>query len=92
VSWSYFSAVQYILGVRPELDGLRIDPCIASSWPGFEMERVFRGKKITIKVTNPDKKSRGVKQLIVGGKAIQGNLLPLDSLKDGLVVEAKLEG
>jgi cellobiose phosphorylase len=92
VSWSYFSAVQYILGIRPEVDGLRIDPCVPAGWPEFEMERVFRGKKITIKVTNPDKKNRGVKQLVVGGKAMQGNLLPLDALRDGLVVEAKLEG
>jgi cellobiose phosphorylase len=92
VSWSYFAAVQYILGVRPEIDGLRIDPCIPTTWPDFEMERVFRGKKITIKVQNPERKSRGVKQLIVGGKAMQGNLLPLEALKDGLVVEAKLEG
>ena len=92
VSWSYFAAVQYILGIRPEVDGLRIDPCIPSSWPDFEMERVFRGKRITIRVQNPERKTRGVKQLIVGGKAMQGNLLPLESLKDGLVVEAKLEG
>ena len=92
VSWSYFSAVQYILGVRPEVDGLRIDPCIPTSWPDFEMERVFRGKKITIKVSNPERKSRGVKQLVVGGKALPGNLLPLDALKDGLVIEVKLEG
>jgi hypothetical protein len=33
-----------------------------------------------------------VKQLVVGGKAMPGNLLPLEALKDGLVVEAKLEG
>ena len=56
------------------------------------MERVFRGKRITIRVQNPERKSKGVKQLVVGGKAMQGNLLPLEALKDGLVVEAKLEG
>jgi N,N'-diacetylchitobiose phosphorylase len=92
VSWSYFVALQSILGVRPELDGLRIDPCIPTSWPGFEFERVFRGKRITIKVSNPNKKSRGVKSLVVNGKSIPGNLLPLAELTDGAVVEARIEG
>jgi N,N'-diacetylchitobiose phosphorylase len=92
VSWSYFVALQSVLGIRPEYDGLRIDPCIPTTWPGYEMERVFRGKKLTIKVTNPNKLSKGVKRLLVNGKAIEGNLLPLSALADGLVVEAKIEG
>ena len=92
VSWSYFVALQSVLGIRPELDGLRIDPCIPTSWPGFDCERIFRGKRISIKVTNPNQKCRGVRKLVVGGKTIDGNLLPLSELKDGVVVEAKLEG
>jgi N,N'-diacetylchitobiose phosphorylase len=92
VSWSYFVAVQSILGIRPELDGLRIDPCIPSSWPGFECEREFRGKRITIKVTNPNKKCRGVTSLTVDGKKVSGNVLPLALLADGAVVEARLDG
>ncbi|HWP05581.1 MAG TPA: glycosyl transferase, partial [Polyangiaceae bacterium] len=92
VSWSYFVALQSILGIRPELDGLRIDPCIPAAWPGFECEREFRGKRISIKITNPAKKCRGVTSLTVNGKKISGNLLPLAELKDGAVVEARLEG
>ena len=92
VAWSYFSAVQYILGIRPEPDGLRIDPCIPSSWPGFEMRRVFRGKQLIIKVSNPASRCRGVRRLNLGGKVIEGNLLPLDEIEDGVVVEAVVEG
>jgi cellobiose phosphorylase len=92
VSWSYFAALQSVLGIRPEIDGLRIDPCIPSSWPGYEMERVFRDKKLMIRVTNPNKKCRGVKSLSVNGKSIPGNLLPLAEVKDGAVIEARLEG
>ncbi len=91
VSWSYFVALQSILGVRPELDGLRIDPCIPRAWPGFEMRRVFRDKTLQIRITNPSQLSRGVKRLRVGGEVVEGNLLPLALLKDGLVVEAELE-
>ncbi len=91
-SWSYHSAVQYILGVRPEVNGLRIDPCIPSDWPGFEMQREFRGKMVTIKVTNPNKKNRGVTRLLIDGAPSDGSLAPLSKLKDGSVVEAEIGG
>jgi N,N'-diacetylchitobiose phosphorylase len=89
-SWSYFTAVQYILGVRPEIDGLRIDPCILRSWPGFEMVRVFRGHRLRIKVTNPSGHSRGVSMLKVNGKRVEGNLVPIAQLDDDALIEAEL--
>jgi cellobiose phosphorylase len=92
VSWSYFVALQSILGIRPEIDGLRIDPCIPSTWPGFELERTFRGKTIKLSVKNPNKKCRGVKELKVAGKVIAGNLLGLSELVDGVTVEVTLAG
>ena len=51
--WSYFASTHYILGVRPSYDGLVIDPCIPSSWDGFEMARRFRGRDVHIVVKNP---------------------------------------
>jgi N,N'-diacetylchitobiose phosphorylase len=89
-SWSLFVAVQSILGIVPELDGLRIDPCIPKHWPRFEVKRVFRGKQIQIRVENPSSVSRGVRQLRVDGKVVSGNVLPLAALRDGLVVEVTL--
>jgi cellobiose phosphorylase len=91
-SWSLFVAVQSILGIVPELDGLRIDPCIPRSWPGFQVERQFRGKKLSISVENPKGLSKGVKRLKVDGKEIAGNLLPLSALRDGLRVQVVIEG
>jgi len=84
--------VQYILGIRPEIDGLRIDPCIPKAWPGFEMRRDFRGRKITIKIANPSGKCKGIRNLKVNGKIIPGNLLPISELTDGAVIEARIEG
>ncbi len=80
-SWSYYAPTQYILGIRPELEGLRIDPCIPSKWKGFKAERIFRGKKISLTVKNPDAVSKGVKKLILNGEEICGNLLPVNKLK-----------
>ena len=57
--WAYFAATHYILGVRPTYDGLIIDPCIPASWDGFEMDRIFRGKKVHISVKNPSHIQKG---------------------------------
>lgn len=91
VAWSYHAAVQYILGVRPEYDGLRIDPCIPSSWSGFEMKRLWRGRWITIKVSNPTHKCRGVRSLRVNGQVLSDNFVPLSKLVNGAVIEACIE-
>jgi cellobiose phosphorylase len=77
-AWSYFSATQYILGIKPELDGLRIDPCIPSGWDEFSASRRFRGKLFEIKVHNPEHVCRGVNKVLVDGKDFEGNLIPVD--------------
>ena len=89
-SWSHHAALQWILGVRPEIDGLRIDPCIPKAWPGFKMTRNFRGRTLKIEVRNPAGVCKGVKTLTVGGKAITGNFIPLVRLKDGAKIVATL--
>ncbi|MFN2181098.1 MAG: GH36-type glycosyl hydrolase domain-containing protein, partial [Candidatus Promineifilaceae bacterium] len=89
-AWSYYSATQYILGLRPELDGLRIDPCIPAEWPGFSVRRRFRGKMIEIQVKNPDRVCRGVKSLVLNGRLLSDNLLPADMLLKNNEVEVIL--
>lgn len=84
-AWTYFAATHYVLGIRPELDGLRLDPCIPSTWKGFTAERLFRGKRLRIVVENPDGVQRGVRKLrLDDGTVIIGNLLPADRLRDGM--------
>ncbi|MCC5845494.1 MAG: N,N'-diacetylchitobiose phosphorylase [Verrucomicrobia bacterium] len=86
-AWSYFAATQYILGLRPEAGGLRIDPCISSEWTSFTMERTFRGKRIRIVVENPDGCQHGVRALkLETGEVIEDSLLPLDRMVDGMTV------
>lgn len=80
-AWAYFSAAQYILGIRPDYKGLVIDPCIPDTWEGFTAERLFRGKKIEIEVRNPNKVCRGIKQLSINGMVLNGNLVPSDKLE-----------
>ena len=77
-AWGYFSATHYILGIRPEADGLRIDPCIPSAWSGFSATRRFRGRLIRIVVHNPQGVCKGVIKMSVDGKDVPGNLIPVD--------------
>lgn len=86
-AWAYFSATQYILGLRPEPDGLRIDPCIPSTWAGFKATRRFRGRTIQIEVSNPDGVCHGVRSLVLNGETLEGNLLPAEKLGEHNRVE-----
>ena len=76
-SWTLYAGTQYILGIRPQYDGLEIDPCIAADWDGFTVTRKFRGDVYDITVKNPDHVMKGVKSVTVDGKAIEGNVLPV---------------
>jgi cellobiose phosphorylase len=81
-AWAYFSATHYILGLQPEIDGLRIDPCIPSTWDGFKAARRFRGQVIQVDVQNPEGVCRGVKSLKLNGEKLADNLVPADMLGD----------
>jgi cellobiose phosphorylase len=72
-AWNYLAVTQWILGIRPEFDGLRIDPCIPPEWDDFSVERIFRGCRLNITVRNPQHVSRGVTRVIVDGVKIEGS-------------------
>ena len=80
-AWNYFAITQWILGIKPEYDGLSVNPCIPSEWNGFEIKRVYRGDTYNIKVINSDHVSKGVKSIKVDGKIIDKKILPV--FKDG---------
>ncbi|NLP35425.1 MAG: N,N'-diacetylchitobiose phosphorylase [Clostridiales bacterium] len=65
--WAYFSATRYLLGIRPELDSLRIDPCIPAEWEKFTVRREWRGAFYNITVLNPDKVMKGVQSIQLNG-------------------------
>ncbi len=75
-SWNYYTITQYILGIRPSYKGLIIDPCIPSEWKIFKITRQFRGAIYEITINNPDGTMKGVKQISIDGKNIEGNMIP----------------
>ncbi|MBD3391287.1 MAG: glycosyl transferase [Chitinivibrionales bacterium] len=76
-SWAFQAAVKYILGIRPEHEGLRIDPCIPAAWEGFTAVRRFRNAQYNIEVRNPRHVSKGVRSVTVDGSVLRDNLVPL---------------
>ncbi len=74
-AWNYVAITQWILGIRPTLDGLEVSPVLPSTWGGFDAVRRFRGVRYAIHVerTGP---GQGV-QLEVDGRSLPGTIIPI---------------
>ncbi len=76
-SWNFVAISQYILGVKPDYNGLMIDPAIPADWDGYELRREFRGDIFHVEVKNPDHICKGVAKMVVDGKEQSGNIIPV---------------
>ena len=76
-AWTLVAITQWILGIRPDHDGLRIDPCLPESWRGFTAERRFRGSLYRVDVRKQPGVGGRVRSLTVDGAQVDGNLVPL---------------
>ena len=74
-SWTYVAGTQWLLGIRPTYEGLRISPVIPPTWEGFSARRVFRGVTYHIQVSRAGVGNRV--SLSVDGQPITGNVVPL---------------
>jgi cellobiose phosphorylase len=74
-AWNFVALTQWILGIRPEYDGLRIDPCIPSDWSELSVRRSYRGAVYNITVRNPQAVCRGVRELTLNGEPLDTNLI-----------------
>jgi cellobiose phosphorylase len=89
-SWSLVSVTQWLLGIRPEHDGLRIDPCLPASWPGFTARRHFRGATYDIRVHKDVGAVGRVGSLVVDGTAMAGTVVPVAPAGAVVLVEARI--
>lgn len=86
-SWSYYAITRYVLGIRPDYDGLKIDPCIPAEWDGFEVSRRFRDNNFDITVKNTNSSQKGIKEITINGEKIEGNTIPVNKMKEENKVE-----
>ena len=81
-AWNFVAISQWILGIRAEHDGLRIDPVLPADWEGFKATRRFRGATYAITVNKPKGATGRVTRLSIDGRSIEGSLVPLPTRPD----------
>lgn len=74
--------VEGILGLRPDMDGIKISPSIPGNWKHLEIEKDFRGKHLHITVENPQGRESGFDRLILNGETLGQNYIPASLLKE----------
>ena len=77
-AWTFTCMSQYILGIQPSLDGLRIDPCIPDQLEHYTVDRLYRGVHYHITIDNHAHAEKGVSSMTVDGAPVAGNVIPLD--------------
>jgi N,N'-diacetylchitobiose phosphorylase len=89
--WMYTAATKYILGVRPGLEGLVVDPTVPPAWDGFEVRREWRGAVYEIAVRNPEHVAHGVRSVVVDGVELgAGAIVPVAAPGSTVRVEVTL--
>ncbi|MBK7456568.1 MAG: glycosyl transferase [Anaerolineales bacterium] len=86
-AWNYTAITQYILGIRPTFNGLKIDPAVPADWDGFTIKRKYRNATYHINVTNPKHVSKGVESVTVNGKQIKGSMIRAEDGSGEVTVE-----
>lgn len=71
-SWSFVAASQEILGIKPDYDGLKIEPHLPKEMKSVKVTRIFRGIKYNIEISNNHQPYK----MIVDGKEIEGTTIP----------------
>jgi len=79
--WIKKEITQNVLGLRPEIEVIRIDPCIPGAGQGFSVQRRFRGRLLRVRVENPDGVQKGVRRVELNGEVLKGNLIPVERMK-----------
>lgn len=80
-AWTFVNVSQYILGIKPDYNGLKIDPCVPSFVEEFSIQRIFRNAKFDIHVKNPNHVEKGIVSMIVDGVHIDGCIIPIQKEK-----------
>jgi cellobiose phosphorylase len=73
-AWNYVAITQWILGVRPTFEGLKIAPVIPTVWRTFEVSRTFRGITYQIQVHRAGPGNSVT--LVVDGQTLEGDVVP----------------
>ena len=74
-----YAASQAILGIKPDYDGLMVDPHLPKEIKHASVTRVFRGIKYNITIEN---NNTGKYEMFVDGKLVDGKVIPISASKE----------
>jgi cellobiose phosphorylase len=74
-AWNYVAISQWILGIRPTYEGLKIKPVIPSAWSGFDAVRIYRGVRYTIHVERLGPGNQV--EMEINEKPVKGDIIPI---------------
>ena len=80
-AWTFVDISQAILGIQPDYEGLRVDPCVPEGFGDFSVIRTYRGAVYYIDVFNPHNVQKGVLYIETDGRKTQGNTIPFSENK-----------
>ena len=84
VPWALRGLTHFLIGVRPEFDGLRIDPVLPSTWDSVRIRRTFRDHVFDIQIMNHAAGASATEvRLTIDGQSYSGNLITLNGLSPG---------
>ncbi len=89
-AWTFVNISQYILGIQPDYKGLKIDPCVPAQFGDYTIVRKFRGATYHVTIQNPVKVQKGIRELTVNGRRIEGNIVPFEEGMKEYNVVAKM--
>jgi cellobiose phosphorylase len=73
----YRLGLEAILGIKRTGNTLHINPVIPPTWDGFEVRYKFGTSVYLIDVHNPEHVSQNTNQILLDGKVIKGDFVPL---------------
>lgn len=91
-AWCFKGVVEWIIGVRRDYDGLRVDPCLPAGWTEVKVRRVYRRATYLITIHNPAGRMKGVARITVDGRELDGVVLPVFNDNREHLVEVFMEG
>jgi len=89
--WLFRIIVEAMMGIQADYDGLRIRPCLPATWPRVAIQRVFRGRRYHIAIDNPQRRVTGTVRIVLDGKPIEGDCLPVSTEPGESAVEVTIE-
>ncbi len=88
-AWNFYAVSQSILGIKPQFDGLMIDPCLPAELSQVNVRRSFRGGAYDIEIFNSAGGEKGSIRVWMEDQLINGNVLPV--LEAGKTAKVRVE-